>query len=188
MNPTSLSDKDLLAMLIGTRRAERLYRGSLKSLLLEKGMSSTVKCKLNAAQELVRRILQEELKYRDAMSGPDKVHDYLRLTLGSEEQEVFMVLYLDAQHRLIEAKELFRGTLNQTNVYPREVVKYSLKHNAAAVILAHNHPSGVAEPSVEDRLTTKKLKESLRLVGVKVIDHVVVGGSSYLSFAEEGMI
>ncbi len=175
MNSITLSDKDLLAVLIGTRHAERLYRGSLTSLLLEKGVSAAVHRKLNAAQELVRRILREELKCRDAMSGPDKVHDYLRLTIGNEEQEVFLVLYLDAQHRLIEAKELFRGTLNQTNVYPREVVKYSLKHNAAAVILAHNHPSGVAEPSVEDRSTTQKLKEALRLVGVKVVDHVVVG-------------
>ena len=187
MNPTTLSDKELLAALIGSRNAERLYQGSLATLF-QKGITSAVHRKLSVAQELVRRMLREELKYRDALSGPEKVRDYLSLTLASEEQEVFVVLYLDAQHRLIEAKELFRGTLNQTNVYPREVVKYSLKHNAAAVILAHNHPSGVAEPSGEDRVTTNKLKEALRLVGVKVIDHFVVGGNTCMSFAERGLI
>jgi DNA repair protein RadC len=122
------------------------------------------------------------------MSTPQAVRDYLTLTLASREHEVFMVLLLDSQNRLIHAEEMFRGTLTQTSVYPREVAKAALAHNAAAVILAHNHPSGVAEPSRADEALTATLKQALALVDVEVLDHFVIGGTRVTSFAERGLI
>jgi DNA repair protein RadC len=116
------------------------------------------------------------------------VRDYLRIALGGREQEVFVVLLLDAQHRVIACEELFRGTLTQTSVYPREVVKCSLKHNAAAVIFAHNHPSGVAEPSHADEILTRSLKSALALVDIQVLDHFIVAGPRTMSFAERGLL
>jgi DNA repair protein RadC len=116
------------------------------------------------------------------------VRDYLQLLLGGRHQEVFLVLFLDTQHRVIASEELFHGTLNQTSVYPREVVKRALAHNAAAVILAHNHPSGVAEPSQSDQLLTSALKQALSLVDVRVLDHFVVAVGQTLSFAEKGLL
>ena len=110
------------------------------------------------------------------------------MTLAGRDYEVFMVLFLDAQNRILEAEEMFRGTLTQTSVYPREVVKRSLVHNAAAVIFAHNHPSGVSEPSRADELLTQSLRQALALVDVKVLDHFVIAGSGVMSFAERGLL
>jgi DNA repair protein RadC len=135
-----------------------------------------------------RRALQETLQNGDALNSPHVVRDYLRLLLGSREQEVFVVLFLDTQHRVLATEELFQGTLTQTSVYPREVVKHALAHNAAAVIFAHNHPSGIAEPSHADELLTGVLKQALALVDVRVLDHFVVAGGKTLSFAERGLV
>lgn len=183
-----LSDAALLGKLIGTTESRRLYQGSLASLLSQTVGTGTGHDKLIAAQELVRRALREELKHRDALTSPSMVRDYLRLMLFGKEHEVFVVLFLDAQHRVIVAEEMFRGTLTQTSVYPREVVKAVLRHNAAAVIFAHNHPSGVAEPSHADELLTRNLKEALALVDVKVLDHFIVADTGTLSFAERGLL
>ena len=123
-----------------------------------------------------------------SVSNPQAVRDYLRLRLADLGHEVFVALFLDAQHRLIECQEMFRGTLSQTSVYPREVVKAALRHNAAAVVFAHNHPSGVAEPSRADELLTQALKQALSIVDCKVLDHFVVAGASTISFAERGLL
>jgi len=140
------------------------------------------------AKELVRRSLLETLRHRDVLSSPASVRDYLRMTLTGREYEVFMVLFLDAQHRVIDSEEMFRGTLTQTSVYPREVVKRSLFNNAAAVIFAHNHPSGIPEPSRADEALTQALKQALAMVDVKVLDHFVIAASGVMSFAERGLL
>ncbi len=135
------------------------------------------------------RILESRLKVATiSMSSPNAVKDYLRLNLAMLEHEVFGVLWLDSQNRLIEYQELFRGTVNQTSVYPREVVKSALARNASACILTHNHPSGFAEPSRADELLTANLKTALAMIDCKVFDHMIVGGMSVMSFAERGMI
>lgn len=135
------------------------------------------------------RIMEGRLQYRDVtLISPQAVRDYLRLRIADRQHEVFLVLFLDSQHRLIACEELFRGTLAQTSVYPREVVKVALKHNAAAVIFAHNHPSGVAEPSRADELLTTALRQALALVDIRTLDHLVVGGASITRFAERGLI
>ena len=134
------------------------------------------------------RILEERARYGDALTSPSAVRDYLRLSLGNLGHEVFVAVLLDAQNRIIAQEELFRGTLTQTSVYPREVVKCALRHNAAAVIFAHNHPSGVAEPSQADRSLTETLRSSLALVDVRVLDHFVVGRDQVASFAERGLL
>lgn len=125
---------------------------------------------------------------RASLNSPTLVRDYLQLTLTDKEHEVFVCVFLDAQNRVITVDELFRGTLTQTSVYPREVVKSALRHNCAAVILAHNHPSGVAEPSHADQVLTTTLKQSLAMVDVKVLDHFIVAGASTLSFCERGLL
>lgn len=139
---------------------------------------------LQAAQKL----LWQQLRGSEVLSSPQAVRDFLRVRLGGLEHEVFAVLMLDAQHALIEYVELFRGTVSQTSVYPREVVKESLARNAAALILVHNHPSGVAEPSRADEFLTQTLKSALNLVDVRVLDHLIVAGTNVLSFAERGLI
>jgi DNA repair protein RadC len=144
--------------------------------------------KIAAARELVMRWLEEEIKRREVLTQPASVKNYLRIHFAGREYESFVVLFLDAQNRLITKEELFRGTLTQTSVYPREVVKAALRHNAAAVILAHNHPSGVAEPSFQDQALTRTLTEALALVDIKVLDHLVVAGSATVSFAERGLL
>lgn len=121
-------------------------------------------------------------------TSPDSVKDYLRLRLATLEYEAFVVIFLDSQNRLIAADEMFRGTLAQTSVYPREVVKAALRHNAASVVFSHNHPSGVAEPSRADELLTSALKQALALVDIRVLDHIVVAGSGTLSMAERGLV
>ena len=134
------------------------------------------------------RVLGERARYQCALSSPASVRDYLRLALTGKEREEFWCVYLDAQNRVIAFESLFAGTLTQTSVYPREVVKYSLAHNAAAVIFAHNHPSGVAEPSRADEMLTQSLKQALALVDIKVLDHFIVAGAAGISFAERGLL
>ncbi len=134
------------------------------------------------------KILDARMRSAPTLSSPEAVRDHLRLLLHDRGHEVFVCVFLDAQHRVIACDELFRGTLAQTSVYPREVVKAALAHNAAAVIFAHNHPSGVAEPSRADELITQALKQALALVDVRVLDHFVVAGSALVSFAERGLI
>jgi len=133
-------------------------------------------------------ILADRMRDGPALTAPDTVRDYLRLLLHDRGHEVFVCLFLDAQHRVIATEELFRGTLAQTSVYPREVVKATLAYNAAAVVFAHNHPSGVCEPSRADELLTQTLKQALALVDVKVLDHFVVAGAASVSFAERGLL
>jgi DNA repair protein RadC len=143
---------------------------------------------LQAVLEMSRRALQEEMRSGDALNSPRAVREFLQLLLRARQQEVFIVIFLDAQHRAVASEELFQGTLTQTSVYPREVVKRALHHNAAAVIFAHNHPSGVAEPSQSDQLLTDALRQALQLVDVRVLDHFIVAGAGCLSFAEKGLI
>ena len=206
LGAASLADAELLAILLrtGTKgksavdvARQLLGRFGSVSALLEAGpaglaetpgLGSAKLAQLQAALELARRALREDLSSRDALSSPRAVRDYLRLLLSGREQEVFVVLFLDAQHRVIASEEMFRGTLTQTSVYPREVVKCALKHNSAAVIFAHNHPSGVAEPSHADELLTRSLKAALALVDVQVLDHFIVAGTRTMSFAERGLI
>lgn len=182
------SNIELLAILLGTRKAKELHCNTLVSLLFAEEGSCNYVQELAAARELMKRSLKEELQYQDALTSPGKVADYLKVILNGREHEVFVVIFLDAQNRLIAAEELFRGTLTQTSVYPREVVKRSLALNAAAVIFAHNHPSGVAEPSTADVALTHALKQALALVDVKVLDHFVVAGTGVVSMAERGIV
>lgn len=140
---------------------------------------------LDRALEIVGRVLSEP---GPAMQSPDAVKKYMMLSLGGEQHERFAVLYLDSQHRLIAMQTHFIGTLAQTSVYPREIVMAALRHNAAAVIFAHNHPSGLVQPSSADKDLTQTLKHSLSLVDVRVLDHVIVGGTSAFSMAEAGMM
>ena len=191
----SMSDVDLLGILVGNATAARMLHeagGSLTTLLNESvpsgGAPPRARTRVQVARELVRRSLIEAARQRDVLASPGSVRDYLRVTLAGRDYEVFMVLFLDAQHRVIAPEEMFRGTLTQTSVYPREVVKRSLVNNAAAVIFAHNHPSGVAQPSHADELLTRQLKEALALVDVKVLDHFVVAGTAVMSFAERGLL
>jgi DNA repair protein RadC len=154
----------------------------------QRGLGPARAAELKAMVELVRRALREEVAGRDVLTSPDAVRDYLRLALAPLPYEVFMALFLDSQNRLLAACELFRGTLAQTSVYPREVVKSALAHNAAGVILAHNHPSGVAEPSRADELLTASLKQALAMVDIRTLDHLIVAGPRVVSFAERGLI
>ena len=181
---STLSNEDLLGKLIGVRQARRVYRGELQPLFSE----GTAPAKLLVARELVRRLLTEELRRGCALTSPGAVRDYLRLILGDREHEVFICIWLDAQHRVIKTEEAFKGTLTHTSVYPREIVKSALAANAAAVLFAHNHPSGVAQPSQSDELLTRNLKEALALVEVKVLDHFIVAGRQAISFAERGLL
>lgn len=198
----ALSDAELLAVLLRTgvrgKNAVELGRelltryGSLGGLLEAaidvKGVGSAKRAQLSAAFELARRSMLERTRAASALTSPGAVRDYLRLSLGGREHEVFVCVWLDAQHRVIDSQELFRGTLTQTSVYPREVVKAGLRANAAAVIFAHNHPSGAAQPSAADELLTRNLKEALLLVEIKVLDHFIVAGSQAISFAERGLL
>jgi len=201
----TLSDAELLAVLLRTgvrgKSAVELARELLSrfrtisallsagpALLQIKGLGSAKTAQFAAAIELARRSLQDQLKERTALTSPGAVRDYLRLALSRREEEVFVCIWLDAQHKVIEIKEAFTGTLTQTSVYPREIVKAALARNAAAVIFAHNHPSGVAQPSQADELLTRNLKEALALVEVKVLDHFIVAGNQAISFAERGLL
>jgi len=204
----ALSDAELLAIFlrVGVRGKSAValarellghFSGSLGRLAgtspdaLSKlpGMGPAKATQLAAVLELARRALREELSDGDLLSSPTAVRDWLRLHLAALPHEVFCALWLDNRNRLLAFEELFRGTLAQTSVFPREVVKRALACNAAGVVFAHNHPSGAAEPSSTDELLTRSLREALALVDVKVLDHFVVAGAAQpLSFAERGLI
>lgn len=166
-----------------------LLHAGLDDLKRIKGLGGTAKrAELAAVLELARRAMAEGLREQPVFETPESVKHYLQLHLGGRPHEVFAALFLDTRHRLIAMEELFRGTLTQTSVYPREVVARSLHHHAAAVVLAHNHPSGCAEPSRADELLTQTLKSALALVDVRVLDHMVVGRGHTLSMAERGLV
>ena len=205
LGPEALSDAELIALFLRTgvrgKSALDLARdllgrcGGLAQLLGVgripdgiKGLGLAKRAELSAVLELAKRSLQEQLRADSVLGSPAAVRDYLRLRIGALEHEVFLALLLDSQHRVLKTIELFRGTLSQTSVYPREVVKAALAANAAAVIFAHNHPSGVAQPSQADELLTRQLREALALVEIKVLDHFIVAGNQCLSFAERGLL
>jgi len=177
--------RDLIARFSGLRG---LLSADHSALGTVRGLGAAKAAQLAAILEIARRCLAEALSTGPALGAPEAVRDYLRLSLGARAHEVFIALFLDAQHRVLRVEELFRGTLTQTSVYPREVVKAALSANAAAVIFAHNHPSGVAQPSRADELLTRRLKDALALVDVKLLDHFVVSADHALSFAERGLI
>ena len=201
----ALSDAELVAILLRTgvrgKSAVELARDILKQcdgvtrtleagaeLETIKGLGPAKRAQFAAAVELARRALQETLAANTALTSPGAVRDYLRLKLAGRKEEAFICIWLDAQHRAVDFEVAFTGTLTQTSVYPREIVKKALAHNAAAVIFAHNHPSGVAQPSQADELLTRNLKEALALVEVKVLDHFIVAGNQAISFAERGLL
>jgi len=204
--PTALSDAELLAIFLRTgtpgQTAVELARellgefGSLRGLLQANqqqlcaahGLGPAKFAQLQAVLELARRHLGEHLQRGDLLLNPEATRRYLITTLGDLPHEVFCCLFLDTRHRLICYEELFQGTIDGASVHPREVVRRALHHNAAAVILAHNHPSGVAEPSDADQRITRRLKQALQLVDIRVLDHLVVGDRTVMSFAEHGLL
>mgnify|MGYP001002851053 FL=1 len=193
MNMSVLSRADLvrelLAPAIFASSAIPLHVSDAVAPIAMNDMADSVLAhRLGVARELLLRDLREQMSNSPVMSSPQVLRDWLRLHCAGLQHEVFLVLYLDAHHRLIEAEELFRGTLTQTSVYPREVVKGALTRNAAALALAHNHPSGEAGPSRADELLTQTLKSALGLVDVRIIDHFIVAGEKVVSFAELGLI
>ena len=202
----SLSEAELLAIFLRTGVAgksavdmardlikrfgslTRLFNATQKEFCEAPGLGPAKYAQLQAVLEMARRALDEKIKAGDALNSPKAVRDYLRLALAGREYEVFAGIFLDAQNRVLAVEELFSGTLGQTSVFPREVVKRALHHNAAGVIFAHNHPSGLAEPSGADEALTVALKKSLALVDVKVLDHFIVGSGAIMSFAERGLL
>jgi len=166
----------------------RLFAATHTECVALPGLGDAKYAQLQAVLEMSRRALGETLRQGDALASPSAVRDYLRLRLGGLDHEIFMGVFLDAQNRAVRCEELFRGTLTQTSVYPREVVKRALSLNAAGVILAHNHPSGVAEASQADRWLTDQLRQALALVDVRVLDHFIVAGNQSVSFAERGWL
>ncbi|MBT9596007.1 MAG: DNA repair protein RadC [Vitreoscilla sp.] len=204
--PGALADAELLALLLRTGMKGKGVLALADELLTAfkgfsgllhagaddfrriKGMGPAKRAELAAVVEMARRSLTQQLERGPVFDSPAKVKEFTALKLGGHDREVFGVLYLDSQHRLIEWRELFHGTLAQTSVYPREVVRQALDLNAGAVILAHNHPSGLAEPSRADEFLTQSLKAALQLVDVRVLDHLVVGAGQVVSFAERGLL
>ena len=203
--PQALSDVELLAILLRTGMAGKtvfqlseellgpdgiagLLNATAQSLKLVKGLGPAKQAELLAVFELARRALSQRLKEREAFHTPGAVKQYLQLQLAHKNHEVFAVLFLDNQNRMLAMEELFRGTLSQTSVYPREVVMRALHHQAAAVVLSHNHPSGSVQPSRADEHLTQTLKASLALVDVRVLDHIIVGQGQSLSMAEQGLM
>lgn len=165
-----------------------IFAASINELTQVNGIGSSKYAQLQAIFEMSCRALSEQMQVKDILSSPQQVRDYLCLKLGGLTREVFMVLFLDAQNRIVTTEEMFTGTLMQTSVYPREVVKRALHHNAASVIFAHNHPSGIAEQSHADEMLTAELKKALALVDVRVLDHFVIAGNSSLSFVQQGLL
>ncbi len=202
----SLSDAELLAIFLRVgvvgKSAVDLARdllnqfGSLNGIFAATenelsqvhGIGISKYVQLQAIFEMSRRALNEQLQSRDVLNSPQAVRDYLVLKLGSLTKEVFLVLFLDTQNRLLASEEMFSGSLKSTSVYPREVLKRALHHNAASVIFAHNHPSGIAQQSSADEQITKQLKQALDLVDVRVLDHFIVAGNQTLSFSERGLL
>ena len=165
-----------------------LLHASVDDLKVIKGLGPAKRAEIAAVIELARRALVQELAQRPVFERPEQVKSYLQLQLGGRSFEVFAVMFLDSQHRLLKLEEMFRGTLTQTSVYPREVVKRALDLHAGAVVLAHNHPSGAAEPSRADEFLTQTLKTALALIDVRVLDHLIVGHGEVVSFAERGLL
>ncbi len=204
--PAALADAELLALLLRTGLPglsvlamaqalldrfggwQGLMSASVADLAQVKGLGPAKRAEIAAVLEIARRSLGEQLTQRTVLSDPRVMQDYLRLHLGALGHEVFAVVFLDAQLRLIAMEPMFRGTLSHTAVHPREVVKRALALSASAVILAHNHPSGVAEPSHADELLTRQLIAALALVEVRVLDHIVVGQSGSVSMVERGLL
>ena len=204
--PGALSDAELLALLLRTGLPGKnalqmgqelvdtfggvagLLNTSAEALNKIKGLGPAKRAEIVAVLELARRALTSQLQAKTVFSNPQAIRDYLQLQLGSREHEVFAVLFLDANHRLIVLEEMFRGTLTQTSVYPREVVVRALSLNAANVVLAHNHPSGTAQPSRADEALTQTLKAALALVDVRVLDHFIVTATEAVSMAERGLV
>jgi DNA repair protein RadC len=204
--PGALSDAELLALLLRTglpgknalQMGEELLKRfdgvagllhtSAEELKTIKGLGPAKRAEIVAVLELARRALASQLKEKTMFSNPQAIRDYLQLQLGSRDHEIFAVLFLDANHRLIVLEEMFRGTLSQTSVYPREVVIRALALNAASVVLAHNHPSGNAQASRADEAITQTLKAALALVDVRVLDHFIVTTTQAVSMAELGLI
>ena len=202
----ALSDAELVALFLRTGVAGKsavdvardcltrfgdltgLFAATLSQLSEVRGLGPAKFTQLQAVLEMAKRALGEQLKQGPLLSSPKAVRDYLRLQIGAKPYEVFFALFLDAQNRLIDAQELFRGTLTQTSVYPREVVKHALAFNAAAVVFAHNHPSGVAEPSRADEMLTQTLQSALNLVDIRTLDHFIVAGNAVYSFSEHGKL
>jgi DNA repair protein RadC len=204
--PSALSDAELLALLLRTGLpgkhviqlaqelldrfggvAGLLHTGT-ESLKAIKGLGPAKRAEVVAVLELARRALAQELRQQPLFDSPRAVREYLQLQLGARQHEVFAVMFLDSQNRLLALEELFRGTLTQTSVYPREVVLRALHHHAAALVLAHNHPSGNAQPSRADEALTQSLKAALALVDVRVLDHFIVTRDRATSMAELGMV
>ncbi len=165
-----------------------LLQAAPTTLAAIKGLGPAKRAELLAVMEMARRALAQPLRAAPVFDAPERVKQFLGLQLGNRTQEIFAVLFLDGQHRLLQLEEMFHGTLTQTSVYPREVVKRALALNAGAVVLAHNHPSGVAEPSRADEFLTQTLKSALQLVDVRVLDHVIVGQGQVVSMAERGLV
>jgi DNA repair protein RadC len=206
LGPGALSDAELLAIFLRTgapgQTAVELARSlitqfaSLRALFqadathfcATRGLGTAKYAQLHAALELTRRQLRERLGHSQAITNPADTEHYLTARLRDYPYEVFACLFLDTRHRVITYEELFRGTIDGASVHPREVVRRALQHNAAAVILAHNHPSGVAEPSQADQRLTRRLSEALALIDVRVLDHLVIGDHAAVSFAQRGMI
>ena len=203
---SALSDTELLALLLRTGMAGKgvlqlsqelldtfdgvagLLHADAQALQAVKGLGPAKRAELLAVLELARRVLAQQMQQQPAFDRPQAVKEYLQLQLGARKHEVFAVMFLDVQHRLLALEELFRGTLTQTSVYPREVVLRALHHHAAAVVLTHNHPSGVAEPSRADEALTQALKAALALVDIRVLDHIIIGQGQTCSLAERGLI
>ncbi|MEH0760224.1 DNA repair protein RadC [Vibrio sp. 16] len=184
MNVIELSD--FLLKDFGSLR--KLFGASKEEFCQHKGLGTAKYVQLQAVLELTQRYLSETLQRGDALTSPEQTKLYLSGLLRDKQREEFYVLYLDNQHRVIVGESLFQGTIDAASVYPREVVKRALEHNAAALILAHNHPSGVAEPSLSDRRITRRISDALALVDVRILDHFVVGDGEIVSFAERGWI
>ncbi|MFG0773331.1 DNA repair protein RadC [Vibrio plantisponsor] len=202
--PQSLSDEELLAILLRTgtqgmnvlELADFLLRefGSLRSLFSSskdhfcqhKGLGEAKYVQMQASLEITQRFLAETLKRGEALTSPQQTQLYLSSVLRDRQREAFYILFLDNQHRVIQDEILFEGTIDAASVYPRELVKRALHHNAAALILARNHPSGVVEPSQSDRRITSRISDALSLVDIRVLDHFVVGDGEIVSFAERG--
>jgi DNA repair protein RadC len=182
------------AVALGHRLIERFggLRGLLsaeaRALLAVDGLGAAKTCELLAISELNRRALEEELRSGHALDQPQRVKSYCLSVLAPLRVEHCMALYLDTQYRLIAGEDISRGTLSQASVYPREIVKAALRHHAAALILAHNHPSGVAEPSTADLALTRHLKQALALVDIRLLDHLIVAGDAAISLAERGQV
>ena len=188
MNDIPETTLDLLSHLLGKRAAKRVQHRTLTELFLDDTVPDDVKTRLRASRELVQRWLLEDMRQQPVLANPNAVREFLIVHHKGQEREVFSCLFLDNRHRLICFDEVFLGTVDGASVHPREVVKLALARNAAAVILAHNHPSGVAEPSQADELITARLRDALALVDIRVLDHLVVGGTTVTSFAERGLL